>query len=98
MGSLYLYQDLEIYQKLAEGVTSRDDIDSAELSVTQMFQNLAFTFDNADIVVKLPEAAYDLENIEDINPNDLTRIRIHRDSMYYLLCCMTSCFIIYLCI
>ena len=95
---MYLPEFRDIYQKLGEGVTSRYDIDSSELSVTQMFQNLAFFFNNTEIVVKLPEAAYDLQNIEDIDPNDSTRIRIHRDSMYYLLCCMTSFLIIYLCI
>ena len=82
----------DIYQKLAERVTSRYDIDSSELSVTQMFQHLSFAFNNADILVILPEVAYDLQNIEDIDPNDLTRISIHRDSMYYLLCCMPSFF------
>ena len=72
----------EVYQKLAEGMTSRHGLDSSELNNSQMFQNLAFAFNNEDVKVTIPEDAYDLENIEEINANDITRIRIHRDCMY----------------
>ena len=73
----------EVYQKLAEDVTSRHALDSFELNNSQMFQNLAFAFNNKDVKVTIPEDAYDLENIEEIDPNDITRIRIHRDCKYF---------------
>ena len=53
------------------------------LNCPQMFQNLAFAFNNEDVKVTIPDDAYDLENIEEIDPNDITRIRIHRDCMYF---------------
>ena len=73
----------EVYQKLAEGVTSRHALDSSELNNSQMFQNLAFAFNNKDVKVIIPDDAYDLENIEEIDSNDITRIRIHQDCMYF---------------
>ena len=79
-----LLQFREVYQKLAEGVTSRDGIDDPNLNNTQMFQNLAFSFGNEEVVITLPEEACDLDRIEEINPNDITRIRITRDCKVYV--------------
>ena len=74
-----LPQFRDTYQKLAEGVTSRDGIDDPSLNTTQMFQNIAFAFNNEEITISLPEESSDLEKIEEIDPNDITRIRITRD-------------------
>ena len=79
-----LPQFREVYQKLAEGVTSRDGIDDPNLNNTQMFQNLAFLFGNEEVVITLPEEACDLDRIEEINPNDITRIRITRYCKRYV--------------
>ena len=80
-----LPQFREVYQKLAEGVTSRDGIDNPNLNNTQMFQNLAFSFGNEEVVITLPEESCDLDRIEEINPNDITRIRIMRDCKLFVL-------------
>lgn len=81
-----LPQFRDTYQKLAEGVTSRDGIDDPSLNTTQMFQNIAFAFNNEEITISLPEESSDLEKIEEIDPNDITRIRITRDCKVFLLC------------
>ena len=54
-----------------------------------MFQNLAFAFNNDEINITLPEASYYLPMIEEIDPNDITRIRIIRD-------CKVHSFLIFL--
>ena len=69
----------ETYQKLAEGVKERFSLDDPALHFPEMFQNLAFAFNNEEVIVTLPEGAYDLPMIEEIDGNDLTRIRIIRD-------------------
>ena len=69
----------DIYQKLAEGVTNRHALDDPALHYAKMFQILAFAFNNESIVLALPQDAYDLPLIEEINPNDPERIRIIRD-------------------
>ena len=74
----------ETYQKLAEGVKERYAIDDPSLNFPEMFQNLAFAFNNEEVVVTLPEGAFDLPNIEEIDANDMTRIRIIRDSKIIL--------------
>ena len=69
----------QIYQKLAEGATNRHALDDPSLHYAEMFQLLAFAFNNESIQVSLPEDAYDLPLIEEIDPNDPQRIRIIRD-------------------
>ena len=44
-----------------------------------MFQLLTFSFNNESVKVSLPEDAYDLPLIEEIDPNDPHRIGIIRD-------------------
>ena len=43
-----------------------------------MFHNLVFSFNNEEIKVTLPEAVYNLPNVDEINANDMTRICISR--------------------
>ena len=69
----------ETYQKLAEGDTNRHSLDDPSLHYAEMFQLLAFAFNNESVKVSLPEDAYDLPLIEEIDPNDPQRIRIIRD-------------------
>ena len=58
-----MYRD--VYQKSAEGVTSRQALNSPELYLPQMFQNLLFAFNNKEIIITLPEATYDLPGVEE---------------------------------
>ena len=69
----------EIYRKLAEGVTNRHALDDPALHYAEMFQLLAFAFNNESVIVLLPQDAYDLPLIEEINLNDPERIIIIRD-------------------
>ena len=66
----------EIHQKLAEGVKERYSIDDPALHFPEIFQNLAFGFNNEEIIVTPLEGTFDLPMIDEINANDLTRIRI----------------------
>lgn len=76
-----LPQFRETYQVLGQGITSRAALDDTALHLPELFQQLAFAFNNEDIQVILPSNAYDLPLIEEIDPNDIGRIRIIRDGM-----------------
>ena len=82
-----LPQFREIYQVLSQGITSCAALDdTAALHLPELFQQLAFAFNNEVIKVILPSNAYDLPLIQEIDPNDIGRIRIIRDGMgnYFL--------------
>ena len=57
----------------------RYSIDDPALHSLEIFQNLAFAFNNEEVKVTLPEGAFDLPIIEEIDANDPSRIRIIRD-------------------
>ena len=67
------------FQRLCDGITARDQLDSVELSSKQIYADIRFAFNNDEIVVKLPDAASDLENIHLLDANDESRISIDRD-------------------
>ena len=66
-------------QRLSDGVVDRSSLDNPELSLKQMFMKLSLAFNNEDIVLTLPDAAYDLDNVHCLDPNDNLRITIQRD-------------------
>ena len=66
-------------QRLSDGVTSRDSLDNPSLSLKQIFVEIALAFNNDEIVVTLPDEAYDLEYIHLLDANDDDRISIQRD-------------------
>ena len=71
-----------IFERLAVGVTSRSDIDDISMSLERMFQMVAIAFNNENVHLTIPEEGYDVPNIELIDLNDPTRIRITRDWMW----------------
>lgn len=75
------------FQRLAEGVKERAQMDSPELSISGIFTSLLFDFGNEDIVIELPENAADVDGVEGLDPNDMLRIRMDRDckSTIYLI-------------
>ena len=79
----------DTYQKLAEGVKERYALDDPSLNFPEMFQNLAFAFNNKEVVVNLPEESFDLPMIEEIDANDISRIRLIRDGKVLL--CIYYC-------
>ena len=66
-------------QRLSDGVADRSSLDDPELSLKQLFMELALAFNNDDIELTLPDAAYDLDNVNSLDPNDNSRITIQRD-------------------
>ena len=72
------------FERLALGVTSKNVLDDGSMQPKHIFQELTFDFCNELIRVELPKNSVDVEGFETLNPNDITRIRIHRDCM----CCM----------
>ena len=66
-------------QRLCDGVTSRDTLDDPGLSLKHFFVEIALAFNNEEIVVHVPDEAYDIEYIHLLDPNDDDRIVIQRD-------------------
>ena len=69
-------ENREIIQHLGEIVTNRQGIDDPSLSLKQVFNLVQLSFNNLDVLISSPTKASDLENIEAIDPNDMTRIAI----------------------
>ena len=73
------------FERLANGPKGRNQIDDIGYHPKQIFQDTALGFNNESIKIELPRDAYDLHNIEDIDPNDIGRIRITRNCELYIL-------------
>ena len=72
-----------IFQRLAEGASTRATLDDPSLSLSAIYQKLAFDFNNEDIIVQLPDNSEDIEGIQDLDPNDMNRILIRRESKFF---------------
>ena len=81
-----LLQFHDFFQILSDGVRSWEDLDNEPLSSKQIFVQAGLAFNNEDIVVDLPDEAYDLEYIHLLDPNDETRMRFDRDCELPILC------------
>ena len=68
-----------MFQRLAEGCITRQHLDDPAFSLQQIFQTIAFAFNNEKMIIKLPNDACDVGGIENVDPNDMARIRITRD-------------------
>ena len=73
---------IRMLQRLCDGVVDRACLDDPELSLKQMFVELALGFNNEDLVVQLPDNAYDLQYVHLLDANDCSRIAIQRDREY----------------
>ena len=91
-GLLFLSKNEEKLHRLAEGISSRQQLDDPSSNIKYIFQNLALDFNNSDIIVELPEKSLDIPEIEldELNGNDESRIRIQRDSEKYVLSFLLS--------
>jgi len=74
-------ENQEYFQRLVEASTTRRHLDYPEFSLKQIYQKLVYSFNNELVKIDLPHESLDLDKIEDINPNDYSRIRIPRDWM-----------------
>ena len=61
-------ENREYFQRLAEGVTSRRHIDDPEFSLKQIYQSLAFAFNNESIKIVLPSELFDLKKYPKLIP------------------------------
>ena len=68
-----------IYQRLAEGCTTRHHLDNSVFNIKQMFQNVCLQFNDERVIVELPSDYYAMEDTNDIDANDISCIRITRD-------------------
>ena len=68
-----------IFQRLAKGVGDRVHLDNPVFSLPQIYQTIAFVFNNNKMIVNLLNEACDVGGVENVDPNDKTRIRITRD-------------------
>ena len=66
-------------ERLCDGITSLEQLDSPSLSIPQIFADIRLAFNNEEVVVTFPDLANDLENIDLLDPNDPSRISIDRD-------------------
>ena len=71
-----------MYQRLAEGCTIRQYIDDPNFSPKQIFQTIAFSYNNESIHIKFPDDIDDVDGMEEIDVNDISRIMITRDCEY----------------
>ena len=74
-----LPHNLAMYTRLAEGINNRAVFDDPKMHPKQMFTKMAQDFNNDDLVITLPTNASDVEGYDTLDPNDHSRMRIHRD-------------------
>ena len=72
------------FQRLCDGITNLAQLDSPSLSIPQIFADIRLAFNNEDIIINLPDASNDLENIELLDANDASRISIDRNRKYFI--------------
>ena len=58
------------------GITNRYALDNPGLSLKQISFELTLAFKNDELMVTIPQNAYDLENIDSLNPNDQSRVAL----------------------
>ena len=71
-----------MYQMLAEICTTRQSIDDPNFSPKQIFQTIASSYNNESIHIKLQDDINDVDGIEEIDINNISRIMITRDCEY----------------
>ena len=74
-----------IYERLSVGVQGRSDLDDVSMSLQQIFQTVGLAFNNEEVILNLPDEAYDIPNFDSIDLNDMSRIRISRDCMLQII-------------
>ena len=73
---MVISENCPLYKRLATGFIVYKHIDNPAFSVNQTFHKVAFQFNDENISMSLPSEAYDIYGIEEIKPNDGSRIRI----------------------
>ena len=68
-----------MYQRLSEGCTTRQSIDDPNFLPKQIFQTIAFSYNNKFVVISLPDDMNDADGVKEMDPNNISRINITRD-------------------
>ena len=58
-------------------------MDDPTLSLVNIFRALSFDFANEDIAIELPDNATDIQGIDNLDPNDKSRMLIDRDRIFF---------------
>ena len=61
-------------------------LDDPSLSPTGIFSKLQLEFNREDVVVEIPPDAVDIADVDNIDPNDMSRITIQRDCKIVMNC------------
>ena len=70
------------FERLVSGCISRQHLDKPTYGIPQMCPSISLDFNDERVVIEIPSHAIDVEGVEDINPNGISRIRIQRDGDY----------------
>ena len=70
-----------ILSRLSKGIKDREMLDDVIYKPKEMFQNICFDFNNKAIHIEIPTGSEDIEGVEEMDPNDSSRIQILRDGM-----------------
>ena len=73
-----------LFERLASGVADKNVLDDIGMQPKNIFQKLTFDFCNDSIQVQLPPTSINVEGWGSLDPNDASRIRIHRECMLLL--------------
>ena len=74
----------QYFERLASGVADKNVLDDIAMQPKSIFQKLTFDFCNDLIKVQLPPNAVDVDGWDSLDPNDASRIRIHRDCKSFM--------------
>ena len=98
-GLLFLEQNLDKLHRLSLGVTGREQLEDPDLLLKGLFQLLAMDYNNENVRVHLPLKASDINDaeIDYLDANDETRIRIQRDGNYAVYTIITYSLYIFQC-
>ena len=83
-GLLFLENNLDKLHRLSMGVTGRNQLEDPDLRLKGLYQLIAIDFNNDKIMIELPSKSSDIkvDELDDLDPNIETRIRIKRDGNY----------------
>ena len=98
-GLLFLEQNLDKLHRLSLGVTGREQLEDPDLLLKGLFQLLAMDYNNENVRVHLPLKASDITDaeIDYLDANDETRIRIQRDGNHAVYTIITYSLYIFQC-
>ena len=68
-----------LLERITGGIKDRATLDDPASSLRECYKFLAMEFNNEQIKIELHPNSCDIEGYKDMDPNDPSRIKIHRD-------------------